>query len=1085
MTPTLRPRRPAFGVACRRLAMLLAFIAADPVLRAAPAHAQDEERKAVKLSEMEAQAAMSQSDEFRQKAEVARMDAINRLKALLAEAPQGDRKAEMMLRLSNLYFEQGRAKYFEEMAAYQKEYDDCFRTAENADTCDKIKLQSDTSRTWFSSTIKLYEAILKSYPRYTRADEATYYLGMTYQEVGEREDAKEAFTKLVKLYPTSNFVPDAFVLIGEYYFDKNDAFPALRAYLKATSYRDSERWPYAMYKLAWCYYNVEEYAKAIDTMKAVVAHSMNESSDAAQQSLQLGEEALKDLVRFFADAGELDEAYAYFTKLGRKGLIRSMLQRLATLYFEQGKWDQSIETYRRLIMEAPQHPENPEYQQEIISAYRKMGQRDRVIDEIRRLRTEYGKQSAWWRANASDPEAQTEADATIEKALRVVATDFNREARDLKKAGHKRAGEAFDSAIEAYYVYLEDYADHAKAYAVHYDFGELLYMLKRYDEAYREYMKVVAIDPNGEHSRFCAESAIFAAEEMVKKEGGGNISMKAEKVSKETPPQPLTDWEKNLIASARQYAQLYPKDAKVEQAIYKTAFLLYSRFHFTEAAEQFRVVIAMSPTSKNAEFSANLILDALKIREEYASLRDTAKAFYQQEGLGSKTFKKEMYTIWSSAAFTVIENDFAANKDYVKTAKEYVAFYREFPDFDKVDFALNNAAAYYYQAKRVADAMEIRHILVDDPQFGPKTRFYYRQVAALGYDYERLANLEEATRFYDKLLELYPAERKKLVDDKDAKDKETKLAEMDAQAADALYTSAVFSNALGDWEGAVTRYTAFLTTFPADERALDTRLRIGRIFEEHKAWSRAAEAFKAFYTKDAPDAAPEYAFFARLHHGRALREQGDDRGARDVFDASVKLFDKLTAAGLAPGAHTEFVAEMKYRLAEPTAEAYLKMRIEAAPPRTPQKREDKIMKDSLQAKTRKLVEVEKLYTDIIQTGAGEWGLAAVVALGRAYEDFATTLTESPVPSYLTKDQTDIYRMTLEDKAYVQVEKAVEAYKVALDKSYELNLYNDRTAYATRRLGELRPDDYPGLAEEIPQAGFVSDKVRTFEPATSL
>ena len=308
----------------------------------------------------------------------------------------------MMLRLADLYFEQGKSYFFEEMETFQKKYDACFNASETGDECDKMEPDNSESFSWYAKCVKLYEAILQGYPRYAKADQATFSLGMTLQEMGNTEKAVSAFKKLVKLYPTSGWVPDAYVLIGEYYFDKNDAFPALRAYLKAASYKDSPRYGYAMYKLAWSYYNVEEYGKAIDTMKAVVAFSM-ESEGGEQRSIKLEDEALKDLVRFFADAGEMDEAYEYFTKLGRKELIRSMLKRLAGLYFEQGKFDQSVETYRRLIMEDPNSVENPGYQEDIISAYRKMNQKDRVLDEIRRLRGDYGRTSAWWRANASRP----------------------------------------------------------------------------------------------------------------------------------------------------------------------------------------------------------------------------------------------------------------------------------------------------------------------------------------------------------------------------------------------------------------------------------------------------------------------------------------------------------------------------------------------------------------------------------------------------------------------------------------------------------------------------------------------------------
>jgi hypothetical protein len=132
-----------------------------------------------------------------------------------------------------------------------------------------------------------------------------------------------------------------------------------------------------------------------------------------------------------------------------------------------------------------------------------------------------------------------------------------------------------------------------------------------------------------------------------------------------------------------------------------------------------------------------------------------------------------------------------------------------------------------------------------------------------------------------------------------------------------------------------------------------------------------------------------------------------------------------------------------------------------------------------------MVELEKKYSAILETGAGEWGLAAVVYLGRVYENMGETFAKSPCPAYLTTDQCEYYKQVLQDKVFAQVEKAVTAYKIALDKSYELNVYNDNAAFATRRLGELRPDDFPALYEELPKPGLTAEKVRTVDVEKAL
>ena len=135
-----------------------------------------------------------------------------------------------------------------------------------------------------------------------------------------------------------------------------------------------------------------------------------------------------------------------------------------------------------------------------------------------------------------------------------------------------------------------------------------------------------------------------------------------------------------------------------------------------------------------------------------------------------------------------------------------------------------------------------------------------------------------------------------------------------------------------------------------------------------------------------------------------------------------------------------------------------------------------ILLQQLGDKAKSLQEVEKIFIDIITTGAGEWGLGCLVELGKAYENMGETLRTSYIPPYLTEDQKEIYRMQLDDKIFPQTEKAVTAYSEALKKSFELNLYNDNTAYAIRRLGELRPVEFHELGEELIDPRFTSRTV---------
>ena len=1017
--------------------------------------AKKEERRVLSARDVDPTTQMSEV--YRAAARQKRHESMEFLKQIIAERdPKGEQRAEMMLRLADLYFEEGRDIYLTEMQSFEGEYDKCFNTK----GCDpeKMKANNIESRKWQDKSIKLYKQILDSYPQYARADEATFYLGSALQDTDQRDEAINQFLNLVKMYPESKYVPDSYVLIGEYYFDNNNAFKALQAYKHAASFRDSDKYPFAMYKLAWCYYNVGEYSKAIDTMKAVVAIATPAPGEeqTAKSKLQLQDEALKDLVRFFADAGQMDEAYDYFKKLGKDELIQQMLKRLAQTYFEQGKFEQCITTYRRLISENPQGTAAPEFQNEIVAAYQKMGKKQETVEEIDKLLKSYGKNSAWARTNSANQDAVKAAQDYLEKNLRTVAINYHEEAKKLGTG--KNAQESYALAYKSYTVYLNEFPDSKYSYDVRYAFSELLYKLKKYDEAYTQYMKVVEIDPKGQHSKFCAESAIFAADEMVKTEAKASSSGSPDP-GKKTDAIPLTPWEENLIKACDQWTNLFKDDKKTKNIIYKSAYILYNKNQFKLASDRFRIVIGLDPGSKEAEQAANLILDSFNLVEDWANLKEISKAFYDQKGLGSDAFKKEVYNIYERSSFKLVDINYQKTKDAAVAADAYMAFYGEFPSSEVADQALNNASVYFRQLALVDKEMNARQTLID--KF-PKSKYYNDHVAELGFLYEGTADFGSAANWYEKLFSL-------------SKDH--------AAAKEALYSASLFRKALGQWEVAIKDYQQFITAYPTDARVPSLTIEIGKIYEDHSQWDPASKVYYTFFTKPPAGGTLDQVFFSRLHYGLTTEKIGGAAAAKldKHYKETIALYQAEKAKGTAMELAPEFVGEIMFKLATPTVDRYMAMQINGPTGKVNRKQEDAAVLKSLTDKARALQEVEKLFLDIVTTGAGQWGLASLVKLGQAYENMGDALRNSHIPSYLTPEQVELYRIALEDKVFVQTEKAVEAYKLCLDKSYQLSLYNDNTAFATRRLGDLRPTEYPSLEERLLTPRYTSKNVveRTF------
>ena len=627
-----------------------------------------------------------------------------------------------------------------------------------------------------------------------------------------------------------------------------------------------------------------------------------------------------------------------------------------------------------------------------------------------------------------------------------MAVNYHKEARKLGTGS--RAIEAYEFAGRAYNVYLDEFPDGKYAYQMRYEYGELLYKLKRYDESYEQYMAVVKIDAKGKESVFCARSAVYAAAEMVKGEKAAGKIVSGNKKNK-NEQLPLSEWETKRLAALDQFSTLYPDHKDTKGMIYEAGYLFYDKNRFKDASDRFRTVIGMDPRSKQAMQAAELIVDTFVLVEDYANLKDVSKAFYDQESLGNAAFKKNMYKYYENASAQLISTNYEKDKDAIKAADAYMAFFAEFPKSKKADIALNNAAAYYNQEGKVAKSMEARGALIEN---FPSSKYYKDQLAFIGYDYETIADFGTSAMWYEKLYTTDPNHEK---------------------AKDALYSAALFRQAQGDNGKAIENYQKFRASYADDDRSIGIPIDIAKLYAEDGDTQKAADQYYQFFTNPPAGSNADQMYFARLEYGLALEKMGNQRQADKHWAETLQSYAKDLEAGTEMQVAVAFIAQIKFKQADDTFNQYMALKISGPGRQMSESRTNKVLKDQLVSKAKALGEVEAKYIEIVKMGAGEWGLAALVQAGKAYEDMANSLVNSFIPSYLTEDQVDLYRMGLEDKAYVQTEKAVNTYAQALGEAYKYNVYDDNTAFATRRLGDLRPEDFPVLIEELDLPRFTA------------
>ena len=113
--------------------------------------------------------------------------------------------------------------------------------------------------------------------------------------MGVKEGALEIYTRIIREYPDSGFVPDAWVSFGEYYFGEQQLELALKAYKKAAAYPKPEVQGFAEYKLGWVYYNLGDFAESCLHFQRVMKLAADVQAQ-GHKKFTLDREARKDWV---------------------------------------------------------------------------------------------------------------------------------------------------------------------------------------------------------------------------------------------------------------------------------------------------------------------------------------------------------------------------------------------------------------------------------------------------------------------------------------------------------------------------------------------------------------------------------------------------------------------------------------------------------------------------------------------------------------------------------------------------------------------------------------------------------------------
>ena len=984
-----------------------------------------------------------QYDRFRRQIELQvaekREEQIDGLQRLIRLEPDEREMPDLKFRLAELFFEKSRFYFFrgQEAEGAALSSDD---PSVKAERMAASKAAAKASSRWLQQALDLYRDIRERYPKYERGPEVLFALGQSYWSQGRFDEAVEAYADLIRTYRQHPLAAEAWLAFGEYYFNEGNIYKALKSYEKAAADKRSRVYGFALYKQAWCYYNLAEWKRALRLFRGTVLYSQLSDQLSGENRIALGREAQKDWVRTYSHVGEAKQArFQIADLLGvddcTEARCRNLVEQLASLWFDEGYFEESAYLYRELIKLSPGSIRNAYFQARVVDLVSRSGNKKRVVKATRRLVTVYGAAKTAVAGTPSDPnstevtpaEAFEETTILAESTLRRLAQVWNREGKKT------RNDKTLKYARTMYDEYLKLFGDGQPAYEMRFQLADLFYRLEEFDRAAAAYEATVLADPKGKYAADAANDNILAVEEHIK-----DLRITSPKLSG-ADPVPLHPQKKRLVEACDRYVEVVPGAGERTVAVkFKAGKVMYDYNQHPEALRRLDEVASNHPKSSQAEFAANLVIDVHNLREDWQALYDAARRYLASEPLIDRRPKlaQELAQFGEYAKLKlvrILEKQISdSNGDLSRVGQAYEDFTVEFPRSKNADKALFNASVAFDKAGRLERADGLRRRLLRQYSKSPlvaDVSLYVAQRAADRADYE------EAARAYLGFVRKFPK---------------------DKRARDALYNAAIFYAGLGKVRTANKLRQRYLKDFG--------RARGGRKEAAEIYWAIAKDLDRAGRWRSAADRYRDYAkeFPATDKFWEALWRESELRRTKlRQITAAEKIRKRLMGSYLylkkrkrpLPDTAKLYASKVAFLRVDDDFKKYVRQRTRANP---------RSLKDKARARKR----VIRLYTRVVsEFGQAETSIASLYRVARAWDVFVRALVGLPCPRRLDRDTCEAFKAGLEEEASPAREAAVAAYQVCVDKSNELATFTKYSSRCVKALEERAPDRYPPLVEQ--------------------
>ena len=694
-----------------------------------------------------------------------------------------------------------------------------------------------------------------------------------------------------------------------------------------------------------------------------------------------------------------------------------MVEHLAHTYSDNGNRTGANFLYKQLIQKNPNSEKAADYQYQIILSYATSDQKA-FREELINWLENFGPSSAWKKENAKNQKLTTETLRLQETTLRNHVLQLHQTAQNSKSP------QVQAQAAYAYVLYSKYFFDSPHALEMAFFQAELLFDMNQFDNASKLYSYVIEkstpktpyFEKAVVNNLLALERSLPSSEEIDKKRG------------KSLQPIPFDIAVDRFEKGALIYLKVYPKGEKVANLERRLAYFYYSYNHFDKSSPMFEKILIERPNTDNSEIAGNLLLDTYKLKKDDLGLGEKAAELLTHPSVANSKIGPKLREIVEASSYARADK-FAETKDFVKAAKEYEKFAGIAKSPELVSAAQYKAAENFEKMGDIASAIRMHGLVVLKPNENVKIKAIQNDSRnALARLYTQSVQLEAAA----KLFSSYASTNLK-----------------DPKAVNGFNNAAVLFDALNEYPLALENYESYYK-YTRNRDRNETFFYEAELLKRQNKLSQALPYFEQYVNLGSnKDRIVKSAYAISIIHQKLGRPDKSKTWLKKTVDIQ-KKFRKEGNEGVS------FAAEAKFRLATESLAQLRALRFSASP-----KQQERVAKEILMFQNHY---VKQEMGDVIRFDYGPMIVAALASTGQMFEIIAYNFSKIPAGKDFSSEDLANFKGLIGQKVSEYRKQALDAYKLAYDKSLALEIYTEWTGMAQEALSNLDATNYQKNSE---------------------